>query len=195
MDPLLIPDKKIPAKILGSAEGFLFMTFLRLGFLGGARIGSGLAIVKREDGSWGAPSAVGMGGLSVGFMAGADTVNLCLVLMSRRVCNVLGSRGQFSLGGDLGASVGPIGRNASVGLTIGRGAAPVYSYCQSRGLFVGADVNGSVIMTRRSVNQKFYGVRYDAHDILMGDVPRPTSAQPLYDAIMQATAPVELDDR
>lgn len=192
MDPLLIPDKKIPTRLLTTAEGFLFMTFLRIGFLGGARLGTGLAVVKREDGTWSAPSAVGMGGLSVGLMAGGDCVNLCLVLMSRRICGVLASKGQVSLGGELGASVGPFGRNAALGLNIGAGIAPVYSYCQSRGLFAGVDVNGSLIVTRKSVNHRFYGVHHDARDILLGDVARPEAGRPLYDALMTVTAPVEL---
>lgn len=195
MDPLLIPDKKIPTAILTNAEGFLFLTFLRLGFLGGARLGTGLAVVKREDGTWSAPSAVGMGGFSIGFMAGGDCVNLCLVMMSRRLCGVLASTGSFSIEGELGASVGPIGRNASVGVNVGNGFSPVYSYCQSRGLYAGVDLNGSVIMTRKSVNQRFYGVSYDAHDILMGEVARPDAGHPLYEVLMQITSPQELPSR
>jgi len=189
MDPLLVPDQKIPSTLLRSAEGFLFLTFLRVSFLGGLRLGSGLAIVKREDGTWSAPSAVGIGGLSLGFMAGSDCVNLCLVLMSRQICGVLASQNQFSLGGEIGASIGPIGRNAAVGFNVGRGVAPVYSYSQSRGLFAGVDVNGSAIIARKSVNQKFYGVKHSVRDILQGNVDRPEACRPLYEILMQVTGP------
>jgi lipid-binding SYLF domain-containing protein len=195
MDPLLLPDKKIPASLLGQAEGFLFLTFLRLGFLGGARLGSGLAVVKREDGTWSAPSAVGMAGLSVGLMAGGDCVNLCLVLMSRRLCTVLASKGSLNIEGELGASLGPIGRTATGGVNIGNGVAPVYSYCQSSGLFAGVDINGSVIMTRDSVNHRFYGLPYEAQELLMGDVARPDAGHPLYEALTSVTAPRELPSR
>lgn len=190
-NPLLIPDHKIPLTILKEARGFLFLSFVRLGFLGGARFGSGLVVTKRRDGTWSAPSAVGMGGLSVGFMAGADCVNLCLVMNSSRVCEILASRGQLAFDGEIGASVGPIGRTASIGVNIGNDvrAAVVYSYCQSRGLFAGIDLNGSVIVTRKNANHKFYGVRYQASDILE-DVPQPEAAQPLYDAIAKATCAV-----
>jgi lipid-binding SYLF domain-containing protein len=194
-DPMLIPDQQIPSKILKEAQGFLFLTFMRLGFLGGARFGSGLAVVKRQDGTWSAPSAVGMGGLSIGFMAGADCVNLCLVMNSRRVCEVLASRGQVSFDGELGASIGPIGRNASVGLNVGNEMtiAPVYSYCQSRGLFAGIDLNGSLIITRKKANQKFYGVRHQTCDIL-SDVPQPEAAMPLYEALNKVTGAVVSDN-
>ena len=42
----------------------------------------------------------------------------------RTLCSVLCSKGQFSLGGELGASVGPLGRNAALGINIGKGIAP-----------------------------------------------------------------------
>lgn len=49
MDPLVIPDKKIPASLLKQAEGFMFLDYVRLAFLSGARFGSGLVVVKREE--------------------------------------------------------------------------------------------------------------------------------------------------
>lgn len=196
LDPMLIHDKKIPEALLVQAEGFMFMTFLRLGFLGGARIGSGLVIMKRSDGTWSAPSAVGMGGLSFGAMVGADVVNMCLVVMNRRVCEVLCKRGQLTLDGELGASVGPVGRTASAGFNVSQdGLAPVYSYCQSRGLFAGIEVNGNVIVSRRSVNQRFYGVHYDPHELLMGEIPRPDAGHELYDLLMQISTPRDLPSR
>jgi len=189
MDPLLIPDQKIPAALLSNAQGFLFLDFVRLGFLGGARFGSGLAVVKRADGTWSAPSAVGTGGLSVGFMAGGDVVNLCLVLMSRELCANFSSKGSFNIEGELGASIGPVGRTAAAGMNIGRDFAPVYSYCQSRGIFAGIDVNCSLIVTRDSVNHRFYGLPHDSHDILIGDVPQPDACHPLYEALEAVTGP------
>lgn len=198
LDPLMIPDQQIPARILGNAQGFMFMTFLRVSFLGGARMGSGLAIVKRDDGLWGAPSAIGMGGLSGGFMIGADCVNLVLVMMHRRICSVLASQGQFSLGGEGGLTVGPVGRTAQVSLNVGdQGFAPVYAYSQTRGFYVGVDVTGELIVTRNSVNQKFYGVQHDPYHILFGDLPRPDAARPLYEALSRVTdgPEDELNDR
>jgi lipid-binding SYLF domain-containing protein len=192
-DPLLIPDHKIPSKVLKEAHGFLFLTFARLGFLGGARFGSGLAVVKREDGTWSAPSAVGMGGLSIGFMAGVDCVNVCLVMNNSRVCDILASKGQLTFNGELGASVGPIGRTGTIGVSVGNymKAAPIYAYCQSRGLFAGIDLNGSLIVSRKTANHKFYGRRYETSEILGASVPQPEAAKPLYEAIMKATSAIE----
>lgn len=194
-DPLIIPDKQIPETILKQAEGFMFITYLRVGFLGGMTGGSGLAVMKKDDGTWGAPSAIGMGGFAFGLVAGADIVNLVLILTHRRLCSLLASKGQVGIGADFGASVGPVGRHASAGLNLGnKGVAPVYSYCQSQGLCFSADISGTVLCARDGVNQRFYGAKHDAQDILMGNVPPPAAAQPLYDALLEVSGGQELDN-
>jgi len=165
------------------------LTFLRVGFFAGGRLGSGLAVMKRQDGTWSAPSAIGVGGLSIGFTFGADVVNLCLILMSQKACQVLASKGQLLLEGELSATAGPLGRNASIGAIGPNGFAPVYSYNQSRGLLVGVDLNGSLLLTRKSVNHKFYGLKHSPEDILMGDVPQPEAGKPLYDVLQQLSTP------
>lgn len=129
-----------------------------------------------------------MGGLSFGIVAGAETVNLLLILMHKRFCSALASKGQVGIGADFGACVGPLGRQASVSLNVGnRGAAAVYSYSQSRGLCLSIDINGTVFFARDGVNQRFYGLKQDPRDILMGPVPPPAAAQPLYDVLAQVT--------
>lgn len=186
-NPLLIPDQKIPLSLISKAEGFVFLTIFRVGIFGGAKFGSGLAVLKREDGTWSAPSAVGMGGAFIGVTFGADIVNLCLVLTSKKACQGLLTKGQLSLEGELGASIGPLGRNASIGALNSDGFAPVYSYAQSSGLLVGLDVNGSFIYTRSRVNNKFYGMPYTADQILRGDVPQPEACYALYETILRLT--------
>lgn len=189
-DPLLLEDKQIPKAILNMAQGFVFVTFMRFSVIGGLRIGSGLAVVKREDGSWSAPSAVGLGGFSVGFMAGTDKVNLCLVLTNKSACSVLNaSKGQLNLGAEVGATLGPLGRNATVGASFGNtGVAPVVAYSQSCGLFVGIDLNGCWLSSRPPMNQRFYGVHHEPAEILNGNVPQPEAGRPLYEALDRVCA-------
>lgn len=191
-DPLLVEDKKIPKTILEKAEGFVFVTFMRISVMGGLRVGSGLVIMKREDGSWSAPSGIGLGGLSAGFMAGTDKVNLCLVLTNRASCHVLCSKGQFNIGAELGATLGPVGRTAMGGASFGHGSvAPVVAYSQSVGLFAGVDVNGCWLQSRKGMNQRFYGLHYEPSEILAGNVPQPEAGRPLYEALQRITSAEE----
>lgn len=187
-DPLLVEDKRIPKAILEAAQGFAFITFMRVAVIGGLRMGSGLVILKKDDGSWSAPSGIGLTGFSAGFVHGIDKVNLCLVFTNKSACRVLVSKGQLNLGAELGATVGPIGRTAMGGASFGQGGmAPVVAYSQSVGLFVGIDVNGCWIKDRKEQNQRFYGLHYEPSEILTGNVPQPEAGRPLYEALHRLT--------
>ena len=48
-----------------------------------ARAGTGVVVAKLPSGEWSAPAAVGLGGLGGGFNAGAEMVDLLIVLNSR----------------------------------------------------------------------------------------------------------------
>jgi SH3 domain-containing YSC84-like protein 1 len=63
--------------------------------------------------------------------------------------------------------------------------APIYTYSLSKGLYAGISLDGKVIVTRADVNEKFYGQKVSATDILAGHVPTPPAAQPLYDALQR----------
>lgn len=188
-NPLLLRDQVIPSSLLQHAQGFAFLTLLRVGMGGGGvKLGSGLAVLRREDGSWSAPSAIGMGGGFLGITLGADVVNLCLVLTSKKLCQGFLSRGQLNFEGEIGASMGPVGRNASAGTV---GLSPVYSYAQSKGLLFGVDVTGSYIYTRNRVNRKFYGKSCTAEEILT-EMPQPEASCALHDAILRLSNAVAI---
>ena len=59
-------------------------------------------------------------------------------------------------------------------------AAPIYSYSKSKGVFVGVTLEGTLILTRKKTNAKFYGSSVTAHDLLSGKIPAPAQAEPFY---------------
>lgn len=61
--------------------------------------------------------------------------------------------------------------------------AAIYSYSKTRGLFAGVSLEGSVICTRSDANEKLYGERYTAKQLLNGTVPPPLEADALYRAL------------
>mmetsp|Transcript_9986 Transcript_9986/g.21337 ORF Transcript_9986/g.21337 Transcript_9986/m.21337 type:complete len:336 (-) Transcript_9986:83-1090(-) len=184
MDPLLVPDSSVPEKVIRSAQGFAFLSVLRVGFLFAGRAGSGVVVVRRDDGSWSAPSALGALGFGGGFQIGADVTDYCLILTNRSAVRTFASKAQISLGGEIGLSVGPVGRNGQASVNAGdKGLAPVYSYSHSRGLFAGVDLTCTGLISRGDVNQKFYGQRFSPEQILLGTVPQPQAGSPLYEAL------------
>jgi len=64
--------------------------------------------------------------------------------------------------------------------------AACYSYSISKGLFAGVSLEGSVIISRQSMNKKFYGKDVNVRDLLSGSIPSPPAAAPLYESLTKA---------
>ncbi|KAL0338839.1 UNVERIFIED_CONTAM: SH3 domain-containing YSC84-like protein 1 [Sesamum angustifolium] len=62
------PEKSIPAAVLKGARGLAILTVAKAGALLAYKLGTGLVVARRSDGSWSAPSAI----LSVGLGWGAQ---------------------------------------------------------------------------------------------------------------------------
>jgi hypothetical protein len=64
-----------------------------------------------------------------------------------------------------------------------KGVAGIFSYSKTKGLFAGVSLEGSAIIERRDANEKLYGQRYTAAQLLTGAVRPPPAAQPLMNVL------------
>lgn len=81
-------------------------------------------------------------------------------------------------------AAGPIGRNAEAsGSANFKHIAAIYSYSKTRGLFAGVSLEGSVVVSRGDANEKLYGQRVTAKQLLTGAIPPPPEADALYRAL------------
>lgn len=77
-----------------------------------------------------------------------------------------------------------MGRNAeAAGAASLKGVAGIFSYSKTKGLFAGVSLEGSGIIERRDANEKLYGTRYTAQQLLTGSVPPPPQAGPLMNVL------------
>ncbi|KAK7251238.1 hypothetical protein RIF29_34262 [Crotalaria pallida] len=60
------PEKSIPLAVLKSAKGLAILTVVKAGALLSYKLGTGLVVARRSDGSWSAPSAIFSLGLGWG---------------------------------------------------------------------------------------------------------------------------------
>ncbi|CAO1629385.1 unnamed protein product [Parajaminaea phylloscopi] len=184
VDPVNGLDKIIPLAVLRRAKGFAIFSIFRVGFVLTARAGSGVVIAKLEDGSWSAPSALGIGGIGGGFSAGAEVTDFIVVLNSRAAVKSFMSTGSLQLGGNLSLAVGPLGRSAEAsGSVSGGGVAAMFSYSKSQGLFGGVSLEGTVLVDRSDANGKAYHRSASAKQILSGSIDVPTFAAGLIGTI------------
>ena len=161
------PDQQIPMSLISKAKAIVvFPTMLKVGFFVGARYGKGIAAVRTEEtGEWGPPTFLYTTGGSFGFQFGAGTVDLILLVMSQRGLEGLLSK-QFTLGGDIAISAGPIGRYAEASADVFM-QGEIYSYSRSKGLFGGVSLKGTIITTDSDANLVYYGHPYTSEEILL----------------------------
>ena len=154
----------IPGELLKITQGIIVVPkLINAGFVLAGKRGKGIAIVKLDDGSWSNPVFVTITGGSVGFQVGVQAVDLVLIFKHRATLQDIG-KGSFTLGGDVSATVGPLGRSSTAS-TDTKFEAEVYSYSKSKGLFAGISLGGSEIAVDAKSNQAFYGNDDDAKTI------------------------------
>jgi lipid-binding SYLF domain-containing protein len=73
-----------------------------------------------------------------------------------------------------------VGRAAEADVTP---KAAIYTYSKTKGLFIGASLEGAVIGTRKGANEHYYGHPVSAYDILHGRVAAPSGAANLRAAL------------
>jgi len=126
-----------------------------------------------------------------GALIGGDITTYLIVLNTKRaLMSFAGRNGSVNLGAELGVAVGPLGRGATGNINArldGQQVAPAYSYAHSKGFFIGASLEGSIVVNRRDINAKFYGRHIDVDDILFGRLARPRAAETLYKALNHAS--------
>lgn len=174
------PDKVIPPEILQNAKGLAILTVIKAGFLGSARFGSGLVVARLDSGEWSAPTAIMTGGAGFGGQIGFELTDFVFILNDRQAVKTFAQAGSITLGGNVSIAAGPVGRNAeAAGAASLKSVAGIFSYSKTKGLFAGVSLEGSAIIERKDANEKLYGQRYTAMQLLSGTVPVPHEAAPL----------------
>ncbi|PON66066.1 Zinc finger, FYVE-type, endofin [Parasponia andersonii] len=178
-------ERSIPLAVLKGAKGLAILTVVKAGVVVSYKLGTGLVIARRSDGSWSAPSAISSIGLGWGAQIGGELMDFVIVLHDSEAVKTFCSRMHFSLGAGCSAAAGPIGRVVEADLRAGdKGSGMCYTYSCSKGAFVGVSLEGNLVATRMDTNLRFYGDPYlTTSDILLGTVDRPKAAEPLYAAL------------
>jgi lipid-binding SYLF domain-containing protein len=174
-----VPDD-IPQDLLDKADCVVvFPSVLKAAFIVGASYGRGAMSCRRGEnfrGPWSAPTMMALEGGSVGFQIGGEATDFVLLVMNERgATGILASK--VKLGGDASVAAGPVGRDASAesDATL---RAEILSYSRARGLFAGVSLEGSTVRPDNGDNQRVYGRKIPAKDIVLsGKVSVPPAAR------------------
>jgi lipid-binding SYLF domain-containing protein len=152
---MAMPGRGIPLSLLTNAQGVAIVPdLLKGGFIVGVRHGRGVLLVRDPTGTWQPPQFISINGGSVGWQIGLQATDLVLVFKTAHSIRGL-LRGKLTLGADISAAAGPVGRDASAS-TDTTLRAEILSYSRSRGLFAGVALDGSVVQVDPLSNTAFY---------------------------------------
>jgi lipid-binding SYLF domain-containing protein len=107
-----------------------------------------------KDGNWSYPGFISIGGGSIGWQWVIESIDLVLVFKTAKSVDSL-VNGQITLGATAEVSAGPVGRHAEAA-TNTQINAEIYSYARSKGLFLGASLEGSSLSIDPNANRTFY---------------------------------------
>jgi lipid-binding SYLF domain-containing protein len=149
-------SESIPHQLLEEYQGIVIIPkLINAGFVVGGKRGQGIAMVKLANGKWSDPVFVTLTGGSFGLQIGVQSVDMILVFRHKGVLTKV-KNGDFTIGGDISAAAGPVGRSSTAS-TDYKLEAEVYSYSRSKGLFAGISIHGSNLSINKSANAAFYG--------------------------------------
>ncbi len=174
-----IPESAIPPAVMRDAKGVAIFAMTKAGFVVSGRGGTGIVLARTPTG-WSGPSAIGTGGVGVGFQAGVQVTEHVIILNTPEAIKAFTQGTNFTLGANLSVAVGPVGRSAEAGVAP---KAAIYTYSRSQGIFAGVSLEGTAVATRYEANEEFYGKPVYPADILEGKITPPASTQKLLDAL------------
>ena len=174
-----MPEKAIPRRVLDDARGLAIMSVLKVGVGISGQGGQGVVVARTGHG-WSGPSFIGTGGAGWGLQIGAQITEFVFVLNTDAAVRSFSRDGNVTIGGDVSAAAGPVGRDLQAGVTP---SAAIYTYSRSQGLFAGISLQGAVIATQKTANARYYRSAVGARQILIGRVSPPPGASVLLRAL------------
>jgi lipid-binding SYLF domain-containing protein len=159
-------------------------------FIFGGEYGKGVMSCRSGD-RWSPPVFMQLAKGSWGFQAGAEEVDVVLLVMNEQGVQKL-LQNKVNLGADASIAAGPLGRQGHIG-TDAALTAEILSYSRAKGLFAGINLSGGVLRPDEDANTAAYGKGASPRTILASrDISAPPQATAFLralDAQGAATAP------
>lgn len=165
----------IPPELWSRARCVAVMPDLKkAAFIVGGEYGRGVMSCRSGD-RWSPPVFMELAKGSWGFQAGAEEVDVVLLVMNEQGVQKL-LQNKVNLGADASIAAGPLGRQGSVGTDTAL-TTEILSYSRAKGLFAGINLSGGVLRPDDDANTAAYGKGASPRTILASrELSAPTQA-------------------
>lgn len=167
-----------PRTMLQRARGVMICPqVFKAGFIFGGEGGACVLLARAGNGTWSYPAFYGMGSGSVGFQIGIQDAQLILMIVTDKGLNAM-LDSQFKLGADASIAIATIGGGVE-GATTGAVGADIVAFSQTRGLFGGISIGGTLMGARSEWNRVYYGHDVSTRQIVIDMQAANPGADPL----------------
>lgn len=171
-----------PRKALSNARAVMICPrVFKAGFILGGEGGSCVLLARAGNGTWSYPAFYGMGGGSIGFQAGIQDAQFVMMIMTEKGLRAI-LDSQFKLGADASLAIATIGAGIE-GATTGALGADIVAFSQTRGLFGGISLQGSLMGQKSEWNRAYYGREMGSRQIVIDMQASNPGADPLRDVL------------
>jgi len=192
---LKVPDN-IPKGILDRAECVIVFPSVKKFAIGiGGSYGRGAMSCRSGQnftGPWGPPALYALEGGNIGFQLGGQATDFVLLAVNPKGVDSL-LKSKVKLGADASAAIGPKGRDAEAATDVLL-RAEILTYSRSRGLFAGVSLEGSTLREDGGANEKIYGKKVTARQIVLEHGVNTPAAGQLMISTLQKASPRNMSD-
>jgi SH3 domain-containing YSC84-like protein 1 len=171
-----------PRKMLARARAVMICPrVFKAGFFFGAEGGACVLLARAGNGTWSYPAFYGMGSGSFGLQIGIQDAEFIMLIMTERGLRAI-LDSQFKLGADASLAIATLGAGIQ-GSTTGALGADILAFSQTRGLYGGISIEGSLMGQRSTANRAYYGHELGSRQIVIDMQASNPGADPLRDVL------------
>jgi lipid-binding SYLF domain-containing protein len=171
-----------PRRLLGRARGVMICPrVFKVGLFFGGEGGACVLLARAGNGTWSYPAFIGMGSGSFGLQIGLQDSQIVMLIMTEKGLSAV-MDSQFKLGADASIAVATLGAGIQ-GATTGALGADIVAFSQSRGLYGGITLAGSIMGAKTEWNREYYGREYATRQIVIDMQASNPGADPLREVV------------
>jgi SH3 domain-containing YSC84-like protein 1 len=171
-----------PRTMLQRSRGAMICPrMFKVGLFFGGQGGACVLLARAGNGTWSYPAFMGMGSGSFGLQIGIQDSQIVMLIMTEKGLNAV-MDAQFKLGADASIAVATLGAGVQ-GATTGALGADIIAFSQSRGLYGGISLEGSIMGARTEANRAYYGRDLATRQIVIDMQASNPGADPLREVL------------
>ena len=171
-----------PRKMLERARAVMICPrVFKAGFFFGGEGGACVLLARAGNGTWSYPAFYGMGSGSFGFQIGIQDAQFVMMIMTEKGLRAI-LDSQFKFGADASLAIATIGAGIQ-GSTTSAFGADIVAFSQTRGLYGGVSIEGSLMGQKSAWNRAYYGREMGSQQIVIDMQGTNPGADPLRDVL------------